>query len=391
MDYHVFKKPRTIKNKVVHRWYYYFVDPFTGKEIQKACRGCKTQAEAYAYVSSLPPLFIERKTTIRDITKYMFVPGGDHVIRLQNLGKQLDMKTITGKRFLLNLFVEQFGDLELRELTVPMVVNWLISVDRSGSWKNNMLTVIANVYDEAPFHDVIIQKPAFPKFARKTKKADIFTTDELNKLFDRDVWARVEQKMFANQAIKPDEDCTAIYLMFLCSASCGLRLGEAIGLRAGQFLFSEGMLVVDGFIKDFERIRTSYNKKGSEDDTKLRVVPIPDVLCTLMQEYIREKGLSDTDIIFSRYGIPIRKGLARKWFLRAVEEAGIVKGTRKLTPHSLRFTYVTRMRRNESGEIVQKIAGHSSIEMTDYYTRVSIPEMCKSLQPARAAANKLFD
>ena len=46
MDYHLFKKPRKIKNKTVHRWYYYYVDPFTGKEIQKACRGCKTQAEA---------------------------------------------------------------------------------------------------------------------------------------------------------------------------------------------------------------------------------------------------------------------------------------------------------------------------------------------------------
>lgn len=49
------------------------------------------------------------------------------------------------------------------------------------------------------------------------------------------------------------------------------------------------------------------------------------------------------------------------------------------------------MRRNESGETVQKIAGHSSIAMTDYYTRICILEMVKSLHPARAAANMLFE
>ena len=47
MDYHIFRKPKTLKNKTVHRWYYYFYDPFTGKKIQKACSGCKNQAEAY--------------------------------------------------------------------------------------------------------------------------------------------------------------------------------------------------------------------------------------------------------------------------------------------------------------------------------------------------------
>lgn len=391
MDYHLFKKPRKIKNKTVHRWYYYYVDPFTGKEIQKACRGCKTQAEAFAYISNLPPLYVARKVTIAEIANFMYIPGSDHVTRLEKLGKELDIKTLKEKRHKLNMFVEEFGHLELKDLTVPMVINYLIPIERSGSWKNNFITVVCNVYEHAPFCGVQVQKPDFPKFTRKTKKADIFTTEELNKLFDRTVWERLEYKMFLRQAIKPEEDCSAIYLMFLCAASCGLRLGEAIGLRKGQFLFSEGMLIVDGFVKDFDRIRTNYNKKGSEEDSKIRVVPVPDTLLSMLQIYIADKNLEDTDFMFTRYGIPIRKGLAEKWFSRAIQEAGIEKGTRKLTPHSLRFTYVTRMRRNESGETVQKIAGHSSIAMTDYYTRICIPEMVKSLQPARAAANMLFE
>lgn len=62
----------------------------------------------------------------------------------------------------------------------------------------------------------------------------------------------------------------------------------------------------------------------------------------------------------------------------------------ELAPHSLRFTYITRMRRNADGETVQKPAGHNSMEMTEYYTRDAIPEMVEAAKPAVAAANKLF-
>ena len=71
--------------------------------------------------------------------------------------------------------------------------------------------------------------------------------------------------------------------------------------------------------------------------------------------------------------------------------AGIEKGTRKLIPHSFRFTYVTRMRRGLSAETVQKLAGHSSVEMTEYYTRAAIPEMVEGLKEAVPAANMLFE
>ena len=49
------------------------------------------------------------------------------------------------------------------------------------------------------------------------------------------------------------------------------------------------------------------------------------------------------------------------------------------------------MRSMVGGETVQKLVGHTSIEMTEYYTRVSIPDMIKSLQIAVPAVNKLFE
>lgn len=64
---------------------------------------------------------------------------------------------------------------------------------------------------------------------------------------------------------------------------------------------------------------------------------------------------------------------------------------KRYVPHSLRFTYVTRMRTVFSIEDVRKIVGHTSSEMTEYYTRFLIGDMCKNLQPARKIVSELFD
>ena len=76
---------------------------------------------------------------------------------------------------------------------------------------------------------------------------------------------------------------------------------------------------------------------------------------------------------------------------RQLKKAGIEKGDRKLISHSFRFTYVPRMRRELPAEIVQKLTGHSSVEMTDYYTIVAIPEMVAALESTMPAADTLIE
>jgi integrase len=40
---------------------------------------------------------------------------------------------------------------------------------------------------------------------------------------------------------------------------------------------------------------------------------------------------------------------------------------RKLVPHSLRYTYVSRMRRELAVKELLPMTGHTSVEMVDYY------------------------
>lgn len=390
-NYHIFKKSVQSKGKTVHKWYYYWNDPLTGVMHQKVCKGCKTQAEAYAFVSALPPLFIEEKITISSIGKWMYIPGSSHLERMEKLGKQYTLETLKCKRGLLDIFLAKFGDLELKDLTIPMVIDFLTEDPHSGSWKNNFLTVVGDVYAEAPFMGLpYIPAPQFPKFRRNSIKKDVFTTDELNILFDESLWINLSSTKYANHP-QFDEGHKAIYLMFLCCIKCGLRIGEAIGARVNQFLFDQGMFVVDGFYRHNQLLRTNYNKCGSEEDKKIRVAPLPEDFSLIIQKYIAEKNLSGDDFVFQRYNKPIRKWLAEEWFRRAVVSSGIKTKNRVLTPHSLRYTYITRMRRDVAGETVQKIAGHTSLAMTDHYTRAAIPEMVEAVKPAVEAANKLFE
>ena len=51
--YHVFQKPKKLKNgDRVYRWYYYFYDQ-NGKQVQKACQGCTNRQEANEYILKL--------------------------------------------------------------------------------------------------------------------------------------------------------------------------------------------------------------------------------------------------------------------------------------------------------------------------------------------------
>ena len=375
-QYHPFKRSVKTKSSIVHRWSYSYTDPFTCRKVQKVCPfSVHTAADAYAFISTLPDISSERKITVAEIARNMYIPGSDHLRRLEQFGKKLSRESICQNRRFIEYIIETFGTVPLDELQVKDVANYLMNQDRSGSWKNSYIETLGSIYKECTWHtSKIITKPIFPRFARNSKKADIFTTQELNAIFNPEIW-----------------ECRPEYLLFLCMATCGLRLGEARAIRACQFDFNAKTLIIDGFCKRNGE-RTNYNKKGSNEDTKLRVVVLPDITGKALNSFIEENGILPNDYVFSeRFGLPLRQEYLETVLRRVFIKADIKKNGRKLVPHSFRFTYVTRMRRNLEAGTVQQLAGHSSVEMTDYYTRAAIPEMKKTVQKALPAANSLFE
>jgi integrase len=168
-------------------------------------------------------------------------------------------------------------------------------------------------------------------------------------------------------------------------------MGEARGIRPRQILFDRKALIVDGFVKGDGR-RTTYNKKGTEEHPKLRVVPFPDVTLNLLKEHIRDKGIAEGDFIFrgkQKPDKPIPEYYIYDNLRRMIEKAGIKKDGRRLIVHSFRYTYVTHMWRELPAETVMKLAGHVTVGMTEYYNKRIIDKSMSGLAGADTAVQKI--
>lgn len=361
--------------KVVSKWYYEYKDS-NNVIHNRVCKDCRTRAEAECYVKHLK-IFSNEQYLIKNIAKEMYLPESEHLRRLNEFGKKITEETRIQKRQILELIIKKFGNEYLNKLPVLKIEKYLLEEHQhhSGSWKNLYLETFGNIYDETIWVCTNpVPKPAFQKFARNSKKADILTTEELNRFFDLSLWDDYRE-----------------YLLFYVSASCGLRLGEARGLQVNQFYLKDQFLLVNGFCKK-DGMKTDYNKKATAEDKKYRPVPLPNETLFKVANYIAKHKLYGNDFLFlNDDGFVYTTKYLEKVFHKILERSRIFVGGRKIVPHSLRFTYVTRMRRNLTAEEVRKLVGHNSIVMTEYYTRQSLPELKNTIENALPVANYLFE
>jgi len=145
--------------------------------------------------------------------------------------------------------------------------------------------------------------------------------------------------------------------------ACGLRITEAATLE---------VTAIDG-VMGFIRVIGKGNKE--------RQVPLPQpVLAELRSLW---KTHRDKRWLFPspRQEGPISRYALWLTFKQAVRAAGI---TRRITPHSLRHSYATRLL--ESGvdiRVVQILLGHARIGTTAIYTHLT--------EPTRASLKRILD
>ena len=124
---------------------------------------------------------------------------------------------------------------------------------------------------------------------------------------------------------------------------------------------------------------------------KFRIVLMPERVVALVENYINARNKGPEELLFTHENKPLRKEYLETIFKKALENAGISLDGRKLTPHSLRYTYVTKMRRSLPIDTVRKLVGHTSDAMTDYYTRASIEDGLAGIADTKQAVENLFE
>jgi integrase len=152
------------------------------------------------------------------------------------------------------------------------------------------------------------------------------------------------------------------------------------------------MLIVDGSIKK-NGVRPVYNKKGHRDYWKLRIVPLPDLTLGMLKEHIERKRLNGDDFIFTANKEPSRpvpEHYVRDHMARIIREAGIQLKGRKLTPHSFRYTYAARLRRELPAGIVMELIGYRMTGMREYCRKRGIDESLADITGADTAVEILL-
>jgi integrase/recombinase XerC len=141
--------------------------------------------------------------------------------------------------------------------------------------------------------------------------------------------------------------------IILTLIDCGLRVSELVTLKLDDVDLLRQTLLVLG--------------KGNKE----RLVPFGNTVKQALASYIARRGDLETDVLFvGHLGEPMTRHAVR-WMLRIRgKEAGIT-GVR-LSPHTLRHTFaVSYLRAGGDTFSLQKILGHSSLDMSRRYAELA--------------------
>ena len=165
-------------------------------------------------------------------------------------------------------------------------------------------------------------------------------------------------------------------LLFALLLDCGVRIGEALGLRHEDMGIAERTVTV--------MPRRNDNRARAKAGIS-RVIPASAGLFRLYADYLTvEYGALDSDYVFVNlwappYGHPLTYPAVYDLVARLRKITGIA-----FSPHLFRHTYATWLLRNGAGmESVKELLGHASIATTiDTYGHLTVEDARKTLEAA---------
>jgi integrase/recombinase XerD len=134
--------------------------------------------------------------------------------------------------------------------------------------------------------------------------------------------------------------------------SSGLRVSECLNIKIEDIDFNQKICLVK-------------QGKGKKD----RATLLSDTLAAQLREYFEQEGLSSGLIFRNKKGKALSVRNAQKIVSSTAKRAGI---TKCVTPHKLRHSFATHLL--DSGvsiRVIQELLGHSNLQTTQIYTRVS--------------------
>jgi integrase len=391
-------------------WYYWYWEG--EKQVRKTTGRTKRRGPdgAEEFIERLEATDREReiqrdpvdRIRFREFASPMFLPGAVHLERQVEKGSGIKTGTRLQHRRNIDRLIRWFGDDYLDELTEDRVEDYLagridpgretleseearkerFSVRQmSPSWRNSHIYTLRLVLAEARRKRRITSIPAFEPFRRHSRRQNVLEAEEIDQLFPLCPGAlECLWRLQVPRSSYYDEPGNGLMFgtMFALMLSAGLRSGEGRGFWLDQFRPKDGCIVVSRALDD--AMVLGLPKEGTLEDPRIRVALIPERTIRIMEWYLALRGRAP-GYLFTYHGHPIAGGYLDDRWERGLKAAGISTAGRKLTPHALRYTYNTRMRRRLPPDILRAIVGHVSEDMSEHYDNPAIGQMIQELVP----------
>ncbi|MFF3179953.1 tyrosine-type recombinase/integrase [Rhodococcus pyridinivorans] len=235
----------------------------------------------------------------------------------------------------------RWADVRISDIDLDAVERWISSMSsqRGATVVIRAYGVLAGILDSAVKSRRLARNPArgVENLPRKGRKARVYLTHE-------------QVDALADAA---GDKRALVYVL----AYCGLRWGEAIGLRVRHLdLLRKRLTVVENAVQVDNHVYVGTPKSHTS-----RTVPVPDFL---LLELARQcEGRARDDLLFpGRDGDYLRRPVSfTGWFQKAVEKSGVPR----VTPHDLRHTCASlAVQAGAHVKSLQRMLGHASAAMT---------------------------
>ncbi|QWT24205.1 tyrosine-type recombinase/integrase [Subtercola sp. PAMC28395] len=263
------------------------------------------------------------------------------------------------------------GHMRLQTISPTVVEEAMLSWTGGSSTKRDAIAVLANLLRAAKkanlVSSIVTLEIDLPKEEQRDPTSRALDASEIRNLI----------------AAVPEGPYRRIICVLVFA---GIRLGEAAGMRVGDVDLDRKVLNV--------RVQVTGNRSGALQESspkshKSRLVPIPEELLPHILAAMSSK--EKTDLLFPgpRGGRITSTNLSRdlKWndLRSAIRRFG--ENEHQLRFHDLRHTLATLLfDANLSAPDVQAILGHSSLQVTQRYSRAR----ADSAQRGNLALNRLF-
>ncbi|WP_179019724.1 tyrosine-type recombinase/integrase [Winogradskyella forsetii] len=246
--------------------------------------------------------------------------------------KRYSQNTIQNYKSMLSIFLMKFRDRDLAQVERQDIESFIFDFIKKNGIGESMQNQLINAI-KAYYEHVLKRPKAFYNIERPKKASPI-----PNVLSEQDVIKLINTP----ENLKHKAILWTIY-------SGGLRISEVINLRIEDINSKDGYI----FIKD---------SKGKRDR---KTVLSPSLLPLLRSYYISYKP--SYWLFEGRFGGQYTQGSVRKFFRKALEDAGINPWA---TVHTLRHSFATHcIMNNVNLRHVQNMLGHASPRTTQIYTK----------------------